>query len=173
MPPWKEFIETTLTMLPRPPSRSRGRANAWARKNGVVRFRPMTSCQSSADVSAAGARRIMPALLTSTLRSSNAAPAPGDQVRGGLRRQRAEVELPGRAADPAIGDGVADRVERLDVDGDDVRPGLGERERHRLAEAARGPGDDRAPAAQREEPQDPIAHRISESRYSGATPTDS
>ena len=133
----------------------------------------MTSCQSSAEVSAAGARLIMPALLTSTLTSSNAAPAPGHQVRGGVRRQRPEVQLPRRAAHPAIRDGVADRGERFDVDGDDVRAGLGERERHRVAQAARGSGDDRTLAAQREEAEDPIAHRISESRYSGSTPADS
>ena len=144
IPPWKEFIDTTLMMLPRPPSRSKGEANAWERKNGAVRFSPITSCQSSAEVSADGARRIMPALLTSTLRP-RARPAPGHQLRGGVRRQFPEIQLPRRTADPALPDRGADRVERLDVDRDDVGAGLGERERHRLTQPARGSGDERAP----------------------------
>ena len=98
----------------------------------------MTSCQSSAEVSAAGARLIMPALLTSTLTSSSLLRLQAIRSAAASGVRRPEVELPCRAADPAIRDRVADRVERLDVDGDDVRAGLGERERHRVAQAARG-----------------------------------
>ena len=127
----------------------------------------MTSCQSSAEVSAAGARRIMPALLTSTLRSLELAPAPRDQVRRGVRRQRAEIQLPGRAAAaiPSSGSSVDSTAT--------IRAGLGERERHRIAQAARGSRDERTLAAQREAVEDPFAHRISDSRYCGSTPADS
>ena len=173
MPPWKAFIDTTLTMLPRPavPEQPVGE------RLGEEERRRQVQADDVVPVLGRGLRRRRPPdharVVDQHADVLEAAPAPGHQVRGGVRRQGPEVQLPGRAADPAIRDGLADRVERLDVDGDDVRAGLGERERHRVAEAARGSGDHRTLAAQREEAQDPIAHRMSESRYSGSTPADS
>ena len=122
------------------------------------------ACQSSAGVSSAGARRIIPALLTRTLRSPSSARAhaTSSSAASGVSADRSALARATRTP--------RRRGPRLHVDRGDVRARLGERERHRLAQPARRARDERAATAEREQLP---AHRMSVSRYPASTPTDS
>src|SRR5918997_31085 len=64
MPPEKERTEARLTILPPPPCSTKRRAAAWLRYQRLLRLMFITSSQSFSPNSSAGARRMMPALLT-------------------------------------------------------------------------------------------------------------
>ena len=107
----------------------------------------------------AGARRIIPALLTSTLRSpsSSRAHATSSSAASGVSADRSVCRRHAHGA-------------RLHVHHGDGRARFGQRERHRLPQPARCTRDERASTAEGEQLPD---HRMSESRYPASTPTDS
>ena len=93
MPPWNASSDAMLTILPRPRAEHLP-ARRPAEQKTAVRLTSMTASQSSSVNSTAGARRMMPALLTRMSMPPSAAAAFVHQ----LRRDRAVARSPATTA---------------------------------------------------------------------------
>ena len=89
-PPWKLRTEATKTTRPPRPRSIILRPSSRVSRNGAVRFTSITASQSSSECSAAGARRMVPALLTSTSTASPSASSRSTRARSAAREPRSQ-----------------------------------------------------------------------------------
>ena len=131
-----------FTILPRPRA-SMCLPAARHRRNTAVRFTSSTAAQSSSEKSTAGARRIMPALLTRMSIAPSSRTVASTSAVGGRGVAQVAAQHARRAA-RACGSRAAVVVGHVLVAvAGDVGAGLGERARDRRADAGARAGDQR------------------------------
>ena len=145
MPPWKLSIEAVKmtfpaprAIIPRPSSR--------LSTNWLVRSTCKTRFQSSSEWSTAGARAMVPALLTRMSTEQSRPLIASTRWRTASGSARSAVETGERAARTTH---TLLELAALGLEGDahpdDVRARLSQRLRHRQSDAAAGAGDDVRP----------------------------
>ena len=150
MPPWKLSSDAVKTILPCPRATMPG-ADRPGQHERRVRLTSSTRSHASSRCSAAGARAMVPALLTrmSTGRPSAAEPRdqPADRVAvGEVGGHRPEAAA--RGPRPAHAPGCRVGLELVALTPTTSAPAARQRLRHRQADAAPGAGDDGEPTGQ-------------------------
>ena len=136
MPPWNESSEAMLMIFPPSPRSIIWRPAARQRRNALDRLTAITSSQNASLCSAAGWRRMMPALLTTmSMRPKRSTVSATSRPAEAVSRQIRGEQFRATAASLRDEFGGGCRRRRAGVQRD-LRAGTGQRQRHGGAKAA-------------------------------------